>query len=398
MVWALRDKSPWAVPEGLWALHCLPALGNLTDRWIDTQVRSGTRFAGAALGPLPSQLGRPKGPTTNWLPATRLDRYLAYRGMFKSRGYSPLYLKAAFRDNPPAVIHGHYGHVASRLVHLAGALDVPLVGSFYGADISKFAVLQDPSRRRWYRELFESAHSIVAEGPAMAERIAHAGCPESKIDVVRLPADDQVLNTISEARGEGFVVAVAGRFIEKKGFATAVEAFAIGLGGKREARLLVIGGGPLEGTLREIVDRYEIGDQVQWAGRLNFKDFMTQIASASVALYPSIVAQDGDSEGGAPVTLIEAQWLGVPSIVSDQDDLPFVSAPEGSVVIDSVDSRVWADALVELFGSPGNLQRMSEAARSFVRDYHSPEKTSSERESVYLRGSSQSNERGDART
>jgi glycosyltransferase involved in cell wall biosynthesis len=128
-----------------------------------------------------------------------------------------------------------------------------------------------------------------------------------------------------------------------------------------------------------------VDDQVDWAGRLPFHEFMTQLAQSHLGLYPSRTAADGDSEGGAPVTLIEAQWLGVPSIVSDHDDLPFVAAPEGSVVIDAHGVDAWTETLWELYRSPERVDAMSSAARNFARAHHSPDANARAREAVYER-------------
>ncbi len=83
------------------------------------------------------------------------------------------------------------------------------------------------------------------------------------------------------------------------------------------------------------------------------------------------------------MTLIEAQWLGLPSLVSDHDDLPFVAAPEGSIVLPATNLDAWVETLKELFDSPSRIDAMSSAARSFVRENHSPERNTEARESVY---------------
>jgi colanic acid/amylovoran biosynthesis glycosyltransferase len=128
-----------------------------------------------------------------------------------------------------------------------------------------------------------------------------------------------------------------------------------------------------------------IGAQVDWGGRLPFDRFMAAVSSAHVGLYPSRAAPNGDSEGGAPVTLIEAQWAGVPSVVSDHDDLPFVAAPDGAIVLATQAVGDWADALRMLYDDPGRLARMSRAAEAFVANRHSPSANARAREEVYDR-------------
>jgi colanic acid/amylovoran biosynthesis glycosyltransferase len=110
---------------------------------------------------------------------------------------------------------------------------------------------------------------------------------------------------------------------------------------------------------------------------------MGHIAGASVALFPSRTAPDGDTEGGAPVTLIETQWLGVPVLVSDHDDLPFVAAPDGSLVLPATDVDAWAEALQALYQSPSSLREMGGSAMAFAKAHHSPEANAAAREALY---------------
>jgi glycosyltransferase involved in cell wall biosynthesis len=217
----------------------------------------------------------------------------------------------------------------------------------------------------------------------MAERIRALGSPSDKVRVARLPADGPALSRCATKKAGEFLVVIAGRFIEKKGFDVALEAFGHALRGRADARLLMLGWGPLEDEYRAAASRLGFADQVEWAGRLPFHRFMSRLAEGHVALYPSREAASGDSEGGAPVTLIEAQWLGVPSIVSDHDDLPFVAAPEGSLTIPCRAVDQWAEALRALYADRSVVDRMSAAASAFAREKHSPKANAAAREAIY---------------
>jgi colanic acid/amylovoran biosynthesis glycosyltransferase len=180
-------------------------------------------------------------------------------------------------------------------------------------------------------------------------------------------------------------VVIAGRFVEKKGFDVAIRAFIRALKGRSDAELLIIGGGELEGMYRQLVVEGGIDGQVTWAGRLPFEDFMSQVATAHVGLFPSRSAANGDSEGGAPVTLIESQWLGVPSIVSDHDDLSFVGAPTGSITLPPLAIDDWAEALQSLYDAPTRAATMGAAALDFSHTHHSPQANACAREIIYDR-------------
>jgi len=374
-------KAKWDIPESPWVLHTAYVLGNVTERWIESQVLAAERYATRLMGleMAPNVERQP-----HWLLAgDRADLWLAYKGMFKSGGISTLWLAGALSSPSPAAIHCHFGSLAAQQRWLARRLDCQYVASFYGHDATAHRFAQGPIWRRRYQRLFSAADAVLAEGPAMASRIVALGCPQDSVRVVRLPADAAGLATCLRPKADKFRVVIAGRFIEKKGFDVAIRAFARALKGRSDAELLVIGGGELEGDYRRLVAESGIEAQVSWAGRLPFADFMSQVATAHVGLFPSRTATNGDSEGGAPVTLIESQWLGVPSIVSDHDDLSFVTAPGGGIVLPASDVAQWAEALSSLYHDSTQLEHMSHAAHEFAKAYHSPQANAQARERIY---------------
>ena len=140
-----------------------------------------------------------------WLLASdRFDWWLAYKGMFKSAGLSPVWLAKQFRGRAPALLHVHYGPPAAQLTHFAKALDRPMVVSFYGYDATKASYTDHWLWRMRYRRVFEEAAAFIAEGPAMSRRLAALGCPQNKIHVVRLPADESALAPCVRREGQRF--------------------------------------------------------------------------------------------------------------------------------------------------------------------------------------------------
>jgi colanic acid/amylovoran/stewartan biosynthesis glycosyltransferase WcaL/AmsK/CpsK len=367
-------------PARSWILHSTMLLGSLTERWIQTQVDSQIDFDARLLGRTAAPSSE---PSTSWIVASDDWRLRAcHRGMFMSGGHSLALLERRFRANPPSAVHAHFGIVATQHRQLARRLDSALVASFYGYDASMDRYIKARAWRARYRRLFRDVAAVVVEGPVMAARVAALGCPDSKLHIVRLPADAAGLSGVVRRPPSTFVVVAAGRFVGKKGFDTGVRAFARALRG-RDARLLMVGGGELEADYRQLARDEGIAEQVTWLGSLPFREFMSQIAGASVAVFPSRPAPDGDTEGGAPVTLIETQWLGVPALVSDHDDLPFVAAPGGPHILPPTDVDAWAETLRSLYDSPGQLEEMGSTEAAFARANHSPEANAKVREALY---------------
>jgi colanic acid/amylovoran biosynthesis glycosyltransferase len=361
-------------------LHGALTLGVLTERWIETQLAAQREFDARAIG---YDVASGGDRSSRWYVAKdRLLLRFLYGWVLKSGGRGGGTLARLFERNPPIAVHSHFGGVAAAHTRLASSLETPLVAGFYGYDASLNRVIRSPVWRRRYRRLFDEVSAVLVEGPRMAERVGALGCPHEKLRIVRLPADASGLDGISRRQPNEFLVVAAGRFVTKKGFDTAVRAFAKALRG-RDARLLMIGGGELQGEYRRLAHDGGVEAQVTWVDGLPFREFMSQLAGASVAVFPSRSAPDGDTEGGAPVTLIETQWLGVPTLVSDHDDLPFVAAPGGSRTLPATEVDAWAEALRELYDNSAVLGEMGVKASAFARANHSPEGNAATREAIY---------------
>lgn len=364
-------------------MHSVPRLGVPTERWIYTQLEAARDFDGKIFG---LQLDEFSKPGPGWvLPRRWGPSWFAWRNVFRSRDLGSWWLSKSVGREPPAAVHAHYGMTGTQLLRLAHLLHRPLLCSFYGFDASRKEIVEDRLWKRRYAEMFDRAQAFVAEGPAMAERIRGLGSPSEKVHVIRLPADAPALARVKRREASTFTVVAAGRFTEKKGFDTAIKAFALAFEDRSDARLLLVGSGELDKDYRELVHRLRIESKVTFTGSLHFVEFMETIGTAHIAVYPSRVALDGDSEGGAPVTLVESQWLGVPSIVSTHDDLPFVAAPDGSIVLEEQAPSVWAEALEAVYADPTRRASMATHARRFAHDYHSPEANARERESLYAK-------------
>jgi colanic acid/amylovoran biosynthesis glycosyltransferase len=379
IVVAVQRGTP---PQAPWVLHVNYELGSLTERWVALQTRPGPGYGSVALG---RRLAPGTAREPHWIVSGESARWwVLHRLAGRTDGWSAAALSSLMPSSPPAAVHAHFGPVAWAHRRLAQHLGSPLVAAFYGADACAAEFLASSTWRRRYKRLFDMVEAVLAEGPSMAERVAALGCPSDRVHVVRLPADEESLADLTWSPPEDRFRVVAGaRFTEKKGFDTAVAAFARGLGDKPDAELVLLGGGELDAELRRLSAGLGVGGRVVFAGLLPHAEFMNAFAAAHVGVFPSRTATNGDSEGGAPVTLIEAGWIGVPSVVSDHDDLPFVAGGEGSIVVSQPTVDAWATVLRELYADRDRLVTMSHAASAFVREHHSPRRNAFERERVY---------------
>ncbi len=363
-------------------LHVNYVTGRLTEGWLQNQVAGTIRYESWLLTRSVAEgTARPK----TWIVSDdRLSRRLLHRAAGKTGGHSAALLASSLPFGTPGVLHAHFGPVAWAHRRLASRLNAPLAVGFYGADATAQEYVGSRRWRRRYADLFAQAAAVLAEGPAMAARLVALGASPEQVYVVPLAADAASLGDLSWTPPDdrAFRFVAGGRFTEKKGLDTAIRAFARAFGPRDNVELLLVGAGPDGTALRRLAGSLGVAEQVIFAGALPHRQFIARFATAHVALFPSRTASDGDSEGGAPVTIIETQWVGTPVIVSDHDDLSFVAAP-GSLVAPARDVGRWAELMRTVAGEPTLLAEMSSAARRHARSRHSPERNTRQREDCY---------------
>ncbi|WP_425390377.1 glycosyltransferase [Ekhidna sp.] len=229
-------------------------------------------------------------------------------------------------DNEQAeVIHVHFGTSFVSLKHLilSGKISIPVVVSFYGYDISA-KPLKDEKYAKEIGQLL-SLPNVYAfgEGPELCKKIEFFVADRSRIIVnpliVQLPK-----NGHQAQFGSLLKVLMIGRFIEKKGFHLALLALGELIEKIPFFEIILIGTGPMEEEYRSIARRYNMEDRLTFLGLRSHKEVLEALQNSDFFLHPSVTAANGDSEGGAPTIIIEAQAAGLPVIASDHADIPYV--------------------------------------------------------------------------
>lgn len=275
-----------------------------------------------------------------------------------TRGYL-----AAFRKRP-AVVLAEYGTMGVRVVDACRRARVPLVVHFHGFDASVNAVLDEHADD--YPRMFETAAAIIAVSPAMRARLIALGAPPDKVHYNPCGVDSEAF-TMSDAASAPPTVLLAGRLVEKKAPHLTLMAFAEARRSCPQARLRLIGDGPLMGPCRDVASALQLGDSVTFLGAQPHHVVRDEMQRARCFAQHSIVALNGDSEG-TPVAVMEAGASGLP-VVSTRH------AGIGDVVVDGTtgflvnehDVTGMARALVRLLNDPALAGRMGCAGRAHVQ-------------------------------
>jgi colanic acid/amylovoran biosynthesis glycosyltransferase len=264
------------------------------------------------------------------------------------------YFESVLRCREARLIHSHFGYVGWWMLEPKRRLGLPMATSFYGADASRLP--RDPVWRARYEQLFADGELFLAEGEAMRRTLAELGCPRERIVVQHLGvAVDELPFAVRRPDSSGVVkVLVAATFREKKGIPDALRAVERLWAHRRRLQVTLIGdsmGAPGDEeekrTILELVGRLE--GVVRWVGFQPYPVFRRSLMDHHLFLSPSCTGRDGDTEGGVPVTLIEAQATGMPVISTRHCDIP-------EVVVDGSTGHLSAERDVESIAA--NLERL----------------------------------------
>jgi len=96
-----------------------------------------------------------------------------------------------------------------------------------------------------------------------------------------------------------------------------------------------------------------------------------EMEQAHILAVPSQTAPDGDTEGGAPTVLLEAQATGLPVLSTTHADIPFViGSASRSYLAEEGSAESLADRLLTLVADAPHWPDLAEAGRAHVAAQH----------------------------
>ena len=306
-------------------------------------------------------------------PFYRIRKFINENNLY-DLGFQDRFTEKVINEEGLELLHFHFGNVASNYIDLIKRIDIPTVTMFYGLDASNQKVINRNSEK--YKILFEYGDMFLVEGPFMKKRLINLGCPEDKIEIQRIAIDldnykikNDYLIDSSKIR-----ILFVGRITEKKGLIYGIEALGK-LKNKIDFELNIIGDGPEKNNCQKKAEEYKINDKINWLGYKTHKEVMDKLHHTDIFLHPSVTASNGESEGGAPTIILEAQACGVPVVSTTHSDIPYITKPnESAFLADEKNSDQLKEIILELAGSKDKWENYGRAGREHVEAYHNIKK------------------------
>ena len=174
---------------------------------------------------------------------------------------------------------------------------------------------------------------------------------EGKIHRVYNGMDIASLSPAAPAPGRPRIISV-GRYIEKKGFADLIDACAILREEHLDFECEIIGGGPLEESLRARICELGLQDCVILAGPRPQEEVRQKLSSATLFVLACATEADGGMDT-LPTVIVEAMAAGLPVISTRLAAVPeMVEEGKTGFLVDERQPAQLAEAIAKILQSP----------------------------------------------
>jgi glycosyltransferase involved in cell wall biosynthesis len=265
----------------------------------------------------------------------------------------------AVRAEGPELLHTHLVH-ADVYGAIAGlATRTPSVSTRHNDDrylLGPFRYVDRAFARR--------ARKLIAISDAVRSFLERAGHDPRKLVTIHYGLDELPAARSQPSPAEAGVPTEAplalavGRLIEQKDHATLLRAFARVWRRQPEARLAILGAGPLERPTRELVEELGLAESVTLPGRTEIRDWLER---ADVFVHSS-------RWEGFGIVLLEAMLAGLPVVATRVSAVPEVVVHRKTgALVEPGDAEALAAELGGLLADPERARRLGEAGRERAR-------------------------------
>ena len=157
---------------------------------------------------------------------------------------------------------------------------------------------------------------------------------------------------------ERLVIGCVARLVHQKDHETLIKGFAHFSKGAINARLIIVGDGPLLESLQKLAKEFEISDKIVWTGRVD--DVYRYYRQMDIFVLAS-------KTEGFGLVLLEAMQCGIPVIGADNSAIPEVIG-EAGLLFNPGDSRDLANKLTAL-SNPIERSRLSIAGQKRIAQF-----------------------------
>jgi len=282
-------------------------------------------------------------------------------------------IKSRIAAMDPDLLHAHHLTSYGFLAALTGFH--PLIASAWGSDI-----LVSPRRWPFYkvtlRHTLEKADLVTVTSRAM--RVEGRKYSRKEVHVVPFGVDtDRFAKRKTGSPERHFTIGSVKALTENSGIRYLIESFALLKRTFPDIRLHLVGAGPEEARLKELVDDLEMTGEVRFWGQVPHEELPERLNQMDLLVMPSLSESFG-------VAALEAAACELPVIATRVGGLPeVVRDGQTGYLVPPRDPRVLAGKIKELIQRPELARRLGKNGRRMVLNEYVWEKNARKMEMLY---------------
>jgi rhamnosyl/mannosyltransferase len=291
-------------------------------------------------------------------------------------------MPARIRNSAADLVHIHLPNPMAVLAYLASGHRGPLVITYHSDTVRQkvLGALFGPFLHQVLRRssaIITTSPNYLRTSPVLARyqdrcHVIPLGIPIEDFD----HCDPSAAEAMRRQFGDRLIVSV-GRLVYYKGFAYLIRAMA-----HIQAKLLIVGEGPLRDKLTALASEVGVADRVIFLGKIDHDTLVACYHASRVFVLASIARSEAFG-----IAQVEAMAAGLPVVNTNLDSgVPFVSLHEQTgLTVPPEDPAALAAAITRLLDDPALSARYGEAAHLRARQEFSLQTMTSRTTDLYQR-------------
>ena len=243
---------------------------------------------------------------------------------------------------------------------------IPYINTIHGEEVYLSKRYHTIFALKW---IVNNAKKTITNSSATRDSCLEAGLDEYNIQIIPFGVDTDFFKPLKLPKNEDmFQILSVGYLIERKGFEYLIRAMKEVLKKHKNARLKIVGSGPLENKLKNMIIKLELQNEVEIIKNVSDEELLRLYNSSDLFVLPSITDSQGNTEG-LGVVLLEAMASGLPVIGSNVGGTKDIIVDnETGLLFQEKNSQEIVDKIIFTIENKSKMNKLAENGLNFVEE------------------------------